>query len=361
VRTHRFLLRCLHTIGRTSLTLEDITQVDWSQYCGSADVVVGGSPCQSFSVAGKRKGVDDERGGLMLDYLRAVNEIRPQWVVWENVPGVLSVDGGRAFGTFLGLLDELGYGWGYRVLDAQYFGVAQRRRRVFVVGHIGSDWRSAASVLFERTSLFGDTKPRRGQGKRAATGAEGGARGTGGAGAYAIAPNIVGRQNSNGGHHLGIGGDLSYTLDTTAPPSVCAFSAGQGAAARSLGLAEEQSPTLRASQSGTNMVPTVAVLGGTRGNGSISTDGLAGTLISGKDFPIVESHDTARRLTPVECERLQGFPDGHTDVPYKGKAAPDSLRYAALGNSMAVPVIRWIGEGIAAVEEYRKEQRWQDG
>jgi len=117
--------------------LGDITTVDWSAYAG-VDVLVGGSPCQSFSVAGLRRGLADPRGNLALEYLRAVDAVRPRWVVWENVPGVLSVDGGRAFGAFLGGLAELGYGFAYRVLDAQYVrvqshtrAVPQRRRRVF--------------------------------------------------------------------------------------------------------------------------------------------------------------------------------------------------------------------------------------
>ena len=125
------------------------------------DVLVGGSPCQSFSVAGLRKGLDDPRGNLMLTYLAIAGRYRPRWVLWENVPGVLSADKGRAFATFLGGLAELGYGFAYRVLDAQYFGVPQRRRRVFVVGYLG-DWRRAAAVLFDRSSLSGDSAPSRG-------------------------------------------------------------------------------------------------------------------------------------------------------------------------------------------------------
>jgi len=124
------------------------------------DLLVGGTPCQSFSVAGLRKGLADPRGNLMLTFLSIADKFRPKWVVWENVPGVLSSNGGKDFGTFLGALGELGYGFAYRVLDAQHFGVAQRRRRVFVVGYLG-DWRVAAAVLFERESLQGNIKPSR--------------------------------------------------------------------------------------------------------------------------------------------------------------------------------------------------------
>lgn len=126
----------------------------------SINLLVGGTPCQSFSVAGLRKGLDDPRGNLMLTYLAIAKQYRPKWLVWENVPGVLSSNGGNDFATFLSGLGECGYGFAYRVLDAQYFGVAQRRRRVFVVGCLG-DWRSAAAVLFERHSLSGNTAPSR--------------------------------------------------------------------------------------------------------------------------------------------------------------------------------------------------------
>jgi len=120
-------------------------------------LLVGGTPCQSFSVAGLRKGLDDPRGNLALTYVGILDKFRPKWCLWENVPGVLSSNRGRDFGAFLGALGELGYGWAYRVLDAQYFGVPQRRRRVFVVGCLGN-WESAAKVLFESESLRWDIK-----------------------------------------------------------------------------------------------------------------------------------------------------------------------------------------------------------
>jgi len=131
------------------------------------NVLVGGTPCQSFSVAGLRKGLDDPRGNLMLTYLAIADRFRPEWVVWENVPGVLSSNGGRDFGTFLGGLGQLGYGFAYRVLDAQFFGVAQRRRRVFVVAN-ARGWQRAAAVLFERESLCGNPAPSRETGQSVA-------------------------------------------------------------------------------------------------------------------------------------------------------------------------------------------------
>lgn len=124
------------------------------------DLLCGGTPCQSFSVAGLRKGLDDPRGNLMLTFGAIAAKYRPKWLVWENVPGVLSSNKGRDFGAFLGMLGQLGYGFAYRVLDAQFFGVPQRRRRVFVVGCLG-DWRSAAAVLFERHGLSGNPAPSR--------------------------------------------------------------------------------------------------------------------------------------------------------------------------------------------------------
>jgi len=139
--------------------LGDVNDID-PDAVEPVDLIVFGSPCQSFSVAGKRLGLDDPRGNMALVGLRVVGRIRPRWVVWENVPGVLSSDGGRDFGAFLGLLGELGYGFAYRVLDAQHFGVPQRRRRVFVVGCLGN-WNAAAAVLFEPESLRGDSSPRR--------------------------------------------------------------------------------------------------------------------------------------------------------------------------------------------------------
>jgi len=146
--------------------LGDMTKFkEWPD--ANINVLVGGTPCQSFSVAGLRKGLTDPRGNLMLTFGAIAGRYRPLWLVWENVPGVLSSNGGKDFGTFLGMLAELGYGFAYRVLDAQFFGVPQRRRRVFVVGYLG-DWRPAAAVLFECHSLQGHSAPSREKGQRVA-------------------------------------------------------------------------------------------------------------------------------------------------------------------------------------------------
>ena len=115
----------------------DVTKMDWKKYRNKVDLVVGGSPCQSFSIAGKREGLQGE-SGLMFEYIRAVREIRPRWFLWENVPGALSSENGEAFRQLLSEMDKLGYGLAWRILDAQFFGVAQRRRRLFLVGHLGA-------------------------------------------------------------------------------------------------------------------------------------------------------------------------------------------------------------------------------
>ena len=156
----------------------DFTTIGANEY-GPINLLVGGTPCQSFSIAGLRGGLDDDRGNLALEFIKLAQRTRPRWVVWENVPGVLSSNRGRDFGTFLAALGEIGYGFAYRVLDAQFFGVPQRRRRVFVVGCLG-DWRSAAAVLFERHSLQGHPAPRREAGKEIAGTLESRASGGGG-------------------------------------------------------------------------------------------------------------------------------------------------------------------------------------
>lgn len=227
--------------------LGDMTTITEDILDAPVELLVGGTPCQSFSVAGLRRGLADPRGNLALRFIQLAAVLQPEWIVWENVPGVLSSGKGRDFGTFLGGLAELGYGFAYRVLDAQWFGVAQRRRRVFVVGHFG-DWRRAAAVLFERQAVDHAT---------------------------------------------------SRPLQTPQIVANCLEASG-----------------FRGSQSGNGFT----YLGDERG---------------------------LRMLTPRECERLQGFPDDYTLVTYRNEPAADGPRYKALGNSMAVPVMRWIGQRIA--------------
>lgn len=200
--------------------LGDMTKFNtWPDY--AIDVLVGGTPCQAFSVAGLRKGLADPRGNLTLTFLGIAQRYRPRWVVWENVPGVLS-DRSNAFGHFLAGLAELGYGCAYRVLDAQFFGLAQRRRRVFVVGHLGA-WQPAAAVLFEPESLRGDSAPRREAREGTAPTLAARTRGGGGLGTDAecdgaliaadVAPTLdasFGAKQGQDNQHLNSGGGYSF-------------------------------------------------------------------------------------------------------------------------------------------------------
>jgi DNA (cytosine-5)-methyltransferase 1 len=509
---------------------------------GTIDLLVGGTPCQSFSIAGKRAGLDDPRGNLTIEFARLADRLRPVWLVWENVPGVLSIDGGRTFGAFLGMLVECGYGIAYRILDAQHFGVPQRRRRVFVVGCAG-DWRAAAAVLLDAACLSGHPPPRREARQGSARGVEVGPAGGRltdtaptidagckdgfvrnqlGAGVLASADDTshclnaggMGRQDfgtetliahslsadgfdasedgtgrgtpmvpvaiciahtqSNGS---GFSHDVAHTLESGGSQAV-AFNlrgreggampeASETASVRSAAGgssnsyvafsakdygadADEIAPTLRSMNSNignpndggqvaiafsTNQrgelrernvhaslnrargsgnqfdgvlqsratdttevsaIPVAFTLHGsdgtaqtasatetagslrTRAPGSIENSSTTAALqeqsvaspLSASYGNQVDSSDTGngppnvlrpqmavRRLTPRECERLQGFPDDYTLVEYRGKLAADGPRYKALGNSMAVPVMRWIGERIAAVDAILRKGR----
>lgn len=513
--------------------LGDITKIDWRPYVGAADIVVGGSPCQSFSVAGKREGLAGA-SGLMFEYIRAVRELRPRWFVWENVPGAFTSERGKAYRQLLSEMDALGYGLAWRVLDAQFFGVAQRRERVFLVGSLGT--MRCAEVLFERESLSWDHQSSRQKRQALAEEAQGcvgeadhdSGRLTPGetqsrrvyptSGVYPtlstreksgqnqesvftqfgddIAGTLTARYDSSpcvdrGANvvvddrqkvflcqtaQTGSNGklvkqdDVMNTLDRTNSTAVAAldfnptdarlryahddvsqtltaragtggnqvplvqvqplaFLYNQGAKARSLGISEI-SPTLKtdhnpvvafasnqrdevrelevagalAAQPGikqqtyicradgqtnamtsVDMAPTLTshakkdppliypaedstgedepvtsqIHGGKPGGGKgalIQRDMSATLSTHNTQTPITGDHKkrdlTVRRLTPRECERLQGFPDDYTDIPYRNKEhAPDGPRYKALGNSMAVPVMRWIGERIRMVEE----------
>ncbi|MCH8505985.1 MAG: DNA (cytosine-5-)-methyltransferase, partial [Ectothiorhodospiraceae bacterium] len=380
----------------------------------AVDVLVGGTPCQSFSVAGLRKGMDDPRGNLALTYLAIADRYRPRWLVWENVPGVLSSNGGRGFGAFLGGVGKLGYGFAYRVLDAQYFGLAQRRKRVFVIGCLG-DWRAAAAVLFEPESLRGDSAPSRETGK--------------------AAPIIPSRSTAGGGLGTdfdcdggliarcvtaGEGQRLNYETETLITHSLRGegFDASEDGTGRGTPLVPvahtEVMPTMqngadtpaghnaRSGHTKDNYIVPLAFAENSRhelrlegGDGSrtgaLSTGGgkpgqgapmVAFTPVAfdwyasqSQSMPVGEfapplkttmqpavafdlrgreggampegPHDTAniraasggssrsyvaqpsavRRLTPVECERLQGFPDGYSAIPYRNKQAADGPRY----------------------------------
>lgn len=235
----------------------------------AVDLLVGGTPCQSFSVNGLRKGLDESRGNLSLHFCRLAGDIRPEWIVWENVPGVFSTNGGRDFGSILGALAKLGYGFAYRVLDVRYFGVPQRRRRVYVVGNRRSINRAAA-VLFDGPA-------------------------PGGNGGTIAKTRKEARPKDHGTSLFGWSGDTTPKFGVECVPTLRAYQGGEG----------------------------VGIIG----------DGIF------------------RRLTVTEWERLQGYPDDYTAIEINGKIAGDSVRRTALGNAFSVPVIRWIGERIQAVEE----------
>lgn len=482
----------------------DFTTIREGQYA-AIDVLVGGTPCQSFSVAGLRAGLDDERGNLALEFCLLARRLGPKWVVWENVPGVLSLDGGRAFASILGGLAECGYGLAYRVLDAQFvrvdgFGraVPQRRRRVFVVGCLG-DWRRAAAVLFERQSLSWDSPPRREAGQRPSLTLAARTRGGGGLGTDfdldgGLLPDVSKTLAASRGAACANAEDLeTYLPEHAATLTRGAESAGRGGLRRETsgrrrepccphperqggaGLMDFESETLvahslrgggfDASEDGTGrgtpLVPVQGVALRGRENGAtaeltgdvmtalrcgggggdkahVLLPMVAGTMpaageterkhghgwgqqewTSGYCIPVAfaensraevrmqggdgqiapqlttgggkpgqgqpciafnarqapdvfnghcEPLDTdgstqgvlsswrVRRLTPTECESLQGFPPNYTAIPYRGKQAADGPRYKALGNSMACNVMRWIGQRISIVDQIREDE-----
>jgi len=315
----------------------------------SIDLLVGGTPCQSFSVAGLRKGLDDPRGNLMLTFLAIAERYRPRWLVWENVPGVLSSNRGKDFGTLLGAMGEIGYGFAYRICDAQYWGVPQRRRRVFVVGHIG-DWRRAAAVLFERHSLQGHPAPSRKARQETADTITRGAGSAGGGG--------LGTDEACSGYLQPIGNVQDGSVTTLSSREYKGLSCGRDGmtSAAVIAFPAEMSGTQAASTP--EMSPTLSV-GHTTAvafdayNQTTSDKAAALRAASGGVYDNTVMTTSVRRLTPVECERLQGFPDNYTQIPWRNKPAencPDGPRYKAMGNSMAVPVMRWIGERISMVD-----------
>ena len=492
--------------------LGDMTQIHLNPIFNDStiDVLVGGTPCQSFSVAGLRKGLDDPRGNLMLTFLSLAERKKPQWIVWENVPGVLSSNGGRDFATFLTALAELGYGFAYRILDAQYFGVAQRRRRVFVVGYLG-DWRPAAAVLFESHSLQWNLEKSRKKGKETPRPAQDGIGESGTTIAMAhgqanaeittnnscptlscvheapivTEPTIIDRAAFNQGVNAQYEpyieeGETMPSLVAKGPHAVAhAFKVrggcegggkgylGQDESAFTISTHQDQmiaqpicfedsrrdsvrvngdiSQTLSAQMgTGGNNTPMVAqpialaenTIGrkpenGGNGDGfteggpmyTLNTTGVHGVgqplpfnttqitnpyngnnpkygdpchTLASTDHPpaiaqplavdcynqtvnektsqtigssasdvnhygaVLQPTMAIRRLTPTECERLQGFPDSWTRIPYRNKPidkCPDGPRYKACGNSMAVPVMHWIGKRIDYIANLLNETK----
>lgn len=318
--------------------LGDMTKINGGNYCGTVDLLVGGTPCQDFSVAGKRSGLDGERSGLARDFARLLRDVRPRWFLWENVPGAFSTHSGRDFGAFIGTLADIGYGLSWRVLDAQFFGVPQRRRRIFIVGHFG-DWRPAGAVLFEPHSLCGNTKASRKK-RPGITQSLTGSLGAGGADdnraqAGFYVPEIVdqpvcckwakGTSGPAGDEHHNL---VCIPINTQV--ATC-YSRSEDKTCFGVGDNGDPAYTLQAQHCHAICAP-------------VTTRGYADN--AAQESKLVPSRIGVRRLTPLECERLMGFPDGWTDIP----GASDTARYKALGNSMCVPVMRWIGKRIASIE-----------
>jgi DNA (cytosine-5)-methyltransferase 1 len=314
----------------------------WPIEPGSFDVLVGGTPCQSFSVAGLRKGISDPRGGLMLTYLEIARRFRPTYCIWENVPGVLSANGGRDFGAFLGALGQLGYGWAYRVLDAQWVrtqwtrrAVPQRRRRVFVVGCLlercSGNWTRAGKILFNGEILHRNSRKGRAAEEKATADFESGAGfdciGTQGVsfcggedGFTSVPPEVAGTLGARGfSCHTELDGNGAYIPFTKSKRA-------QSNTDNETWVDGVVNPTLSLFDQGDTRATTVAV----------------------------SQEMRARRLTPRETERLQGFPDDWTRIPWNGKPieqCPDGPRYKAIGNSMAVNCMEWLGERIQGVSK----------
>jgi len=348
--------------------LGDMTAITEEMLHEPVELLVGGTPCQSFSVAGLRGGLADPRGNLALRFVQLAAVMQPKWIVWENVPGVLSSGKGRDFGTFLGALGKLGYGFAYRVLDAQWFGVAQRRRRVFVVGHLG-DWRRAAAVLFERESVFGNPPTRgktwEGVARSTAASLTSSGRGVERCGesrgqddVVLAAPQIANPLTARMGKGINTTCDEGQTpvvaFHPTQDPissvdgSTHAMGCGSRQGCCTQAVAFKPSHFTRGKDGKPSEVTSPLSADADKGD----QDTVIATLDANKGSRRMEGVMSAmavRRLTPRECERLQGFPDDYTLVTYRNKPAADGPRYRALGNSMAVPVMQWIGSRINAV------------
>lgn len=341
----------------------DITKLDGAKL-PPVDVICGGSPCQDLSVAGLRKGLAGERSGLFMDQVRIVKEmraederrgvsddfIRPRYLVWENVPGAFSSANGEDFRAVIEeivhikdstchvprpdtgrwesagaaiLGDQFSLAW--RVLDAQYWGVAQRRRRIFLVADFGGY--SAGEILFESQGVWRHYQESKVSREKTAQASGRGSFTTAGIGAideepYCIAGNIINRQDKNGGNGCGYLQGISYTLTATDQHCVAYM---------------DDLPELYQ-----NVIGALCAR---------DEKGVNSTYVS-QDKCIVSRRKRVRRITPLECERLMGFPDHWTDIP----GASDGVRYRALGNSVAIPCVEYILSGIAYFLEKQEEE-----
>ena len=307
-----------------------------------ADMIVGGFPCQDISVAGKRKGLEGDRSGLWWEFYRIIAGNRPEWVIIENVPNLLRTNRGRDMGAIVGTLSDLGYGVGWRVLDSQFFGVPQRRKRVFIVGHLGD--RDGGRVLFDDTGGAGDRE----------TGAETGET-------RQDPGTVVARADGNSTQtHVAVQ-DVANTLQARDGKGVPGYRDFHGGRANLVPVAlhltqtpvhGEVSPTLSA-EGRIGVGYPVSVHENQRAE--ITTNDTIGSLTTGggkpgQGYPAVAEPPSwrVRRLTPRECERLQGFPDDWTRWTSEGREIAKTHRYRMMGNAVTVPVIEWIGGRILA-------------
>lgn len=280
---------------------------NWQRFKSKTDLIIGGTPCQSFSTAGLRGGMDDARGGLAMQFCRIVECVKPRWFIWENVPGIISVDSGKAFKRFIGALAKSGYGICWRIVDAEDW-VPQRRKRLIVVGYFGS-WQRPAAVLFVPARGGGDTPPcKKTQINPVAAKNDQDIR--------------INRQINDGKY---IESDETSTLR-----------AGQSAGKGDLIYYRK-----KGFQSGWCESEHASTLNTRCGNADNMNDVL------------IDKKEKLRYITPIEAERFMGMPDNHTQIIWRGKPAsdcPKSLRYKAIGNSIVVPMLADLGRRIAFIE-----------
>ena len=325
---------------------EDFTKIEKSDLQGtSPDLIVGGTPCATFSIAGLRKGLGEDRGNLALEFIRLIDRLKPTWVVWENVPGVLSSNGGKDLGTFLGALAECRYGFSYRILNTEYVrtqrfprAIPQRRRRLFVVGHLG-DWKSPAKVLFDSSSMREDVTPCRRKRKSDARESEADSGGS---------DTEYWRKLDRQGTYVDESREQQVSSTLTARGR---FSIPESA------IVVKDPVVMRDSQTGSNGKPW----NDENVSWSLTAHDRYTVIETSPRQPIVLAEDSSvsdtrnniiRRLTPKETERLQGFPDNYTQIPWNGKPkeeCPVSKRYEACGRSMSINVMEWLGTRIQKV------------
>jgi DNA (cytosine-5)-methyltransferase 1 len=406
----------------TSKLFNDVTEVTGEQlresgFTPSRGILTGGFPCQDLSIAGKRAGLDGARSGLYWQITRLIDETEPEWVVLENVPGLLTSSGGADMGAVIGALADRGYGVGWRVLDAQNFGVPQRRRRVFIVAKRAGDITSVAKVLFERQGLRGDTSSSGAQGDEPARDARQGVEVTGGDGlepdygdtvfdqsfrmdgvrTYEGVSQSLNARMGTGGNNVPLKvepmafdemnfslGEMHQTLRAGTPQSTGVVEpivnrmvgfgdyANDGTFSTTKArdwkdatdlivepiafhmtqdpISGVESPALGVTSHGMGVMEPIAVQGSVVGRSDTAGPGGKGHGEEGDPMftlNTIDRHAVAnaivRRLTPMECERLQGFPDKWT------ADQTDSHRYKQMGNAVAVPVVEWIINGIVEV------------